>query len=154
MFYMPKIELDLDKDLYINESKELDIKIAPNSSLTIRDDGLYSSATDGVDGGSGNGYKTQSGVEGLIIGYSSLYGSIDDSGKIIATNIVHRVYTSLKDDGSELVDMREIDYVFPGDMYRVKNDDDTYTYYLVTGSNHNDGNPGNNVTSSVKLGSW
>lgn len=153
---MPKIELDLDNDLYVNEEDKLSVKIAKDSSLELRSDGLYANAIKGDDGSAGKGYTGTYNTEGIRLGYDNPFTMDKQESKVVGSNIIHHVFDSEDIKGSKLKGFRpEIDCVLIGDMYRVKNEDNTYTYYLITGTSWSE-NPtsGNYISDSIELGTW
>lgn len=154
-----RIGLDLDIDLRTDENDQLTINIskAEGNTLEIKPgDGLYAPAPNGVDGSTGTGYPDTPIIrDGVRIGYIGPYTNNKASGRISLTNGIHRIYEASDHKGKVLLDFRpEIDTVLAGDMYRVKNDDDTYSYYLITWTTTTDTGLGNQVYSSILLGSW
>ena len=151
---MPKIKLDLSKDLYVNDSNQLDIRISEKegNTLEIRDNGLYSDGSKGEDGSdSGDGYDKQS-YGGVRIGYN-MYGSTETNDhRVTLTNIVHRVFNSNNPSGTDLTDFRkEIDYVLPGDMFKYEDKIYLITKVTTTGYDGTEFGPGNVVVSYVPL---
>lgn len=153
---MPTIQLDLDNDLYVNDDNRLSIKIAENSTLEIRNDGLYAAAPNGDDGTSGKGFDGTYNSEGIRLGYANPFDDTKSQSMVVASNTVHHVFTSEDSKGEKLQEFRpEIDCVLIGDMFRVKNEDETYTYYLVTGTSWaEDPTAGNYISDVVELGTW
>lgn len=153
---MPKIELDLDSDLYVNDENRLSIKVAEGSTLEIRSNGLYAYAPDGDDGISGTGFDDMYTNECVRLGYANPFDDTESPRTVVLTNTVHHVFTSNDSSGKSLQGFRpEIDCVLIGDMYRVKNDDNTYTYYLVTSTSWTETpTAGNYISDSVELGTW
>lgn len=133
---MAKIELDLDQDMCIDNGK-LNVKINPDNDLVLKSDGLYVPRGQGSTG--------------------TMYYSNDDCVEIsnktvnVSSNI-HRVFTALDDDGVFLSDYRDdIDYITPGDMYRVKKGN-MYDWYLIVQTSAM--TPGNHIERKVLLGRW
>lgn len=148
---MVRIELDLNTDLEINKNNELTVKVAPDSSLEIHDDGLYVKYHEVSDQ-----YKSYSGSyiseNGLLVGKVSPYDENVMEGRVSAPVTVHRIFDAVDKNGGG-IDIRSGigDYVLPGDFYRVKENENEYSYYLVTSVSSSD-NGGNHVTSHVLLG--
>lgn len=165
---MQKIMLNLASDLTVNDNNQLTIKISTDSGnmITLGDAGLRVPASTGA---SGEKYKNGQ-MEGILVGakgpwggfYSSSYTGFAD--EVSVASCVHRTYTSFtpvatqtgssyKFSADSLVDMRECDYVSPGDFIRVPEEgyqvgDDLseakFYYYIVTSAarvNDSDGNP-------------
>ena len=153
---MPKIELDLDNDLYVNDDNRLSVKIAEGSTLQIKGDGLYAFAPDGDDGSSGDGYPGTYNGDAIRLGYSNPFDDSKTPHRVVGGNIIHHVFTSDDSKGENLQNFRpEIDCVLIGDMFRVKNENDTYTYYLVTSTSWaEDPTSGNYISDVVELGTW
>lgn len=156
---MSKIVLDLDNDLTTDANNQLTLKISSKSGNTLeikQNDGLYAPAPQGVDGSTGTGYPDTSLLRtGVRIGYVGPFTNNTKSGRVSLTNCIHRVYEADDKKGQVLLDFRQaVDTVLAGDMYRVANGDGTYSYYLVTFTTATDVGLGNQVQSSVFLGSW
>ena len=136
---MPNIELDLYNDLATVNGK-LDVKIAPGSTLVVRNNGLFANAPKGLSGDIGVCYS-----DGIQEG-------IKITNKIVSTtNVVHHMFTATDAAGQNLTNFRsEVDIIYPGDMYRVLNGE-AYDYYLITTV---DSYGLGNITNNVYLGSW
>jgi hypothetical protein len=152
---MPTIELDLDTDLTTNNSSELTFNISPDegNTLMIRPgDGLYAPSPSGM----GTGYPDTTIVrDGVRIGFANPFDNTTSSHRVSLTSIVHRIYTSDEDKGKVLIDFRpEIDCILAGDMYRVKDGHGTWSYYLITWTSETSTGVGNQILSSIFLGSW
>lgn len=151
---MPTIKLDLSKDLCINDNNQLDMKISSKegNSLEVRNNGLYSDGSKGDDGAdSGDGYADQS-YGGVRIGYNMYGNTKTNDHRVTLTNIVHRVFNSNNQSGTELTNFRkEIDYVLPGDMFNYDGKIYLITKVTTTGYDGTENGPGNVVVSYAPL---
>lgn len=153
---MQRIELNLASDLKINDNNQLTFHISSDSgnTLILREAGLYAPASTVNT----NDLYPNGEMEGILIGAKGPWGGYYDlsytwySGEVSVASCVHRTYTCLKPTSTEngtyvtfpatsLIDMRECDYVAPGDFIRVPDggyqlgDDLTnakFFYYIVT----------------------
>lgn len=165
---MPRIDLDLNSDLMVTDDGYLTLRISPDedNALSIASDGLLS-----VGALSVSGWNSKSGqiLEGLTIGQVSFYNKnpSNPSGRIATTGIIHRVFTSHGEKPGEELTGRftkdyfrsDMDYCLPGDIFRVKIDnDDNYDYYLILKVDpRKEGDkyePGNMIAQYVKLGTF
>ena len=165
---MPRIDLDLNTDLMVTDDGYLTLRISPDegNSLSIESDGLMSVGSMSV-----TGWNSKSGqiLEGLTIGQVSFYNkeTSNPTGRIAATGIVHRVFTSHGEKPGEELTGRmscdpfrfDMDYCLPGDIFRVSIDnDDNYDYYLILKVDpRKEGDkyePGNKIARYVKLGTF
>lgn len=159
------IELDIDNSLKFDDDGNLSLNVSPDSEgdVSFKDDGLYVAAPPGKDGTGGEGYQGSAyDAEGLRFGSKSPYGRKEDLNIVsplmfTCTNIIHRVFDSLTEDGSELINFRgSVDCTLCGDMFRVKQESGKYKYFLIveTYSNSEAVQCGNLIKTSVFLGEW
>ena len=161
---MPQLVLDLANDMTCNTNGDVTIQLSSQEGnlFQIKEDGLY--AKTAYDWNIRDGQKT----EGITVGIASDYYPLttNASGRIALTGLVHRTFLSTGENvGEKLVGLNgsdefrsQLDYCLPGDIFRVKNDDDTYDYYLIIKTDPlKDDNGyayGNIVTDYAKLGTW
>jgi hypothetical protein len=128
------INLNLNDSLEYDGNNKLCVKKSHKSgnTLTIESDGLYAQAIPGNPGSTGTGYPDGYRSEnGILSGVATPESSEPVSRRIVAPNIVHRIFTCNNTDGSDIV-LRSIDRLYPGDMYRVKdNEHGNWNYYLI-----------------------
>lgn len=160
------LELDIDDTLKFDNDGNLCLNINPDSqNVSIKDDGLYVAANPGKDVPGGSGYPSSYGpydAEGLRFGAKTPFGNNqnpDISAPLMftCTNIIHRVFTSRTEDGSDIVDFREsIDCTLAGDMYKVAQENGKYKYFLIveTVIDNRTIRHGNRIARSVFLGEW
>lgn len=120
---MPSIELDLCDDLYTKDNK-LDIKISPYSMLEVKQDGLYVPLKN-----TDNNYHD-----------GEYFGIEIKDGIISTTSVVHQIHDHDKLDNNSRI--------YPGDMYRINNHGESYTYYLIISVDNG------TISDEVYLGVW
>lgn len=120
---MPSIELDLCDDLCTKDNK-LDMKISPYSMLEVKLDGLYV-----LPKNTDNNYHD-----------GEYFGVEIRDGVISTTSVVHQThdYDNLGSNSK----------IYPGDMYRIDNHNESYTYYLITSVDNG------TISDEVYLGVW
>ena len=120
-----------------NEDGSLQVQISQRSgnTLTVEDDGLYAQAVPGQPGSTGTGYPD--GYRSVQVGVKTgdTFPDSTDSAprRIVGPKILHRVYTATDTTGVTLTDLRSVDILYPGDLYRVRNDlTECWDYYVIT----------------------
>lgn len=131
-------QLDLSHALKYDENNKLSVNVSPRSgnTLTIENDGLYAQANPGQPGSSGTGYPDgYRSDNGLISGIDSPYSYAPVARRIVASSIIHRIYTCSNTDGSD-IQIRSVDRMYCGDMYRVKDTThNNWNYYIILSVN-------------------
>lgn len=174
---MQQINLNLSSELYINDKNQISIKPSTDEGNTLQiiktsleEDGcgLFAEAKQGSSGTEGTTYPNGE-MEGIIIGAKGPWGGFyteDDYTEydqvVSVASYVHRTYTALHalftEQGyfsfpaSYIADMRECDYITPGDFVRVPvgeynsldeiPSDEKYHYYIVVDTSRNIGEDG------------
>lgn len=145
-----KITLNLDNTLKFNDDNSVGLKISQRSenTLVVETDGLYAQAIPGEPGSTGTGFPD--GYRATQTGLKSGEAFPDSTDpvprRLVAPKIIHRIYTSNTTDGSELVDKRSVDILYPGDMFRVHDTEhEAWKYYVITQTD------GNNVIGASNM---
>lgn len=132
-----KVSLNLDNTMKFNENNSTGVKISQRSgnTLTVEEDGLYSQAIPGEPGSTGTGFPD--GYRATQTGLKSGEAFPDSSDpvprRLVAPKIIHRIYTSNTLDGSDITDKRSVDILYPGDFYRVHDDEhELWKYFIIT----------------------
>ena len=132
------INLDINESLtYVNDELCVNKSSKSGNTLTIESDGLYAEAIPGSPGSTGTGYLDGYRSEnGIVSGIETPESSQTTPQRIVAPNTVHRIFTCNSVDGSDIT-LRTVDRMYPGDMYRVKDDIITMTwnYFLILSVN-------------------
>lgn len=131
------IGLDTDESLAYTDNKLCVNKASKSgNTLTIESDGLYAQAKPGEPGSTGTGYPDgYRSANGISSGIATPESSQAVSRRIVAPNIVHRIFTCNNVDGSDIA-LRTVDRMYPGDMYRVKDTVNmNWNYYLILSVN-------------------
>lgn len=145
---MPIIELDYGQGLSISKLQIKLDSVKEDNSLMVAADGLYVGAHGSSSSGKGN-VKLE-----VPQSHYSIWVAADPWGKetgyekyICCSNTVHRVWTAewdYPDDEEQRLPINltgkntsdpmrpEIDWVLPGDFFRIKRSDGDYDYYIVT----------------------
>lgn len=133
-----KIKLNLNNSLEYDSNGKLRVKRSAKTgnTLTIEPDGLYASAIPGKPGSSGTGYPDgYRSANGVMSGVTSPYNTATASKRIVGPSIMHRIFTCNNTDGSD-ISLRDVDYMYPGDMYRVKDiTNGNWNYYIILSVN-------------------
>lgn len=132
---MPEITLNINDSLEMDSSGKLKVKISPkaNNHLTVEADGLYAEAIPGQPGSTGTGFPDEyrSFEAGITSGITGPDNTTPYSRRIVAPSITHRIFTCNNADGSD-VTPRSMDYIYPGDMYRVLDTENSvWKYYVI-----------------------
>lgn len=129
-----KIKLNLNNSLEYDSNGKLRVKRSAKTgnTLTIESDGLYAPAIPGKPGSSGTGYPDgYRSANGVMSGVTSPYNTATASKRIVGPSIMHRIFTCNNTDGSD-ISLRSVDYLYPGDMYRVKDTiQGNWNYYII-----------------------
>ena len=137
-----KITLDLNNSLeYGNngtgplriKASKLDEGTSRANTLEFKSDGLYAQAKPGNPGSTGTGYPDNyRSANGVISGVATPESMNSVPKRIVGPSIMHRVFTASNPDGSD-IQLRTIDRVYPGDLYRVKDTTHgNWNYYIIT----------------------
>lgn len=132
---MPEITLNLAPSLEMDSSGKLKVKVSSkaNNNLTVEPDGLYAEAIPGQPGSTGTGFPDdyRSFEAGITSGITGPDDTTAYSRRIVAPSITHRIFTCNNDDGSDVAP-RSMDYMYPGDMYRVfDTENNVWKYYVI-----------------------
>ena len=132
---MPTITLNLAPSLEMDSNGKLKVKVSQkaNNNLTVEPDGLYAEAIPGQPGSSGTGFpdKYRSYQAGITSGVTGPDDTTSYPRRIVAPSITHRIFTCNNNDGSD-VPVRSMDYIYPGDMYRVLDTENgVWKYYVI-----------------------
>lgn len=148
-----KIKLNLNNSLEYDSNGKLRVKRSAKTgnTLTIEPDGLYAPAIPGKPGSSGTGYPDgYRSANGVMSGVTSPYNTASTSKRIVGPSIMHRIFTCGNTDGSD-ISLRDVDYLYPGDMYRVKDvTHGNWNYYIIL-SVANDGKTVRTHTGEVAI---
>ena len=148
-----KIKLNLNNSLEYDSNGKLRVKrsLKTGNTLTIESDGLYAPAIPGKPGSSGTGYPDgYRSANGVMSGVTSPYNTATTSKRIVGPSIMHRIFTCGNTDGSD-ISLRDVDYLYPGDMYRVKDvTHGNWNYYIIL-SVANDGKTVRTHTGEVAI---
>lgn len=148
-----KIKLNLNNSLEYDSNGKLRVKRSAKTgnTLTIESDGLYAPAIPGKPGSSGTGYPDgYRSANGVMSGVTSPYNTATTSKRIVGPSIMHRIFTCGNTDGSD-ISLRDVDYLYPGDMYRVKDvTHGNWNYYIILSVN-NDGKTVRTHTGEVAI---
>ena len=129
------IQLKTSDSFTYTESGELKIRVSgkTGNTLTIEPDGLYAQAVPGQPGPSGSGFVDgYRSANGVTSGVATPQDMTSTPKRIVGPTIMHRVFNCLNADGSDLA-LRSVDLVYPGDMYRVRDDvHGNWDYYVIT----------------------
>lgn len=132
---MSTIKINMDDSLKYDSNEKLSVNVSQKNgnTLTIESDGLYAEAIPGNPGSVGTGFPDNYRSDnGIVSGITSPESMNQVSKRIVAPSIIHRIFTSLSPDGSD-IQLRSVDVVYPGDMYRVKDTaNSTWNYYVIT----------------------
>lgn len=135
-----KIKLNLNGSLGYDNNNKLQVQTSSETgnTLNIEPDGLYAQAIPGESGSSGTGFASgYRSANGVMSGVDSPYDMTVVPKRIVAPAITHRIFTCNNTDGSD-ISLRSVDYMFPGDMYRIKNSqNNTWDYYVIISVNNN-----------------
>lgn len=131
------INLNLGNSLENDSSNKLRVKssLRTGNTLTVESDGLYAQAIPGKPGSTGTGYPDgyTSLQTGIKTGEATPFSTDPAPRRIVAPAVVHRIYTASSPDGSDINNFRTIDRLYPGDMYRVRdNTHNQWNYYIIT----------------------
>ena len=133
-----KIKLNLNNSLEYDSNRKLRVKRSTKSgnTLTIEPDGLYAPAIPGKPGSTGTGYPNgYRSANGVMSGVTSPYNTATVSKRIVGPSTTHRIFTCNNTDGSD-ISLRNVDYMYPGDMYRVKDiTHGNWNYYIILSVN-------------------
>lgn len=130
------IKLNLENSLELTTGGILCVKnsSSSNNTLSIRTSGLYAPAPKGDPGTAGtgfpDGYRSDNGLLSGVVGPDD---STSKPKRIVGPSIVHRVFEATSIDGGGIV-LKDGDYMYPGDMYRVKDNNPShlsYNYYII-----------------------
>jgi hypothetical protein len=129
------VTLNIDDTLKFDNDNSVCVNISQRAgnTLTIENDGLYSQAIPGEPGSTGTGFpdgyrSTETGVKS---GEASPESTTSTPRRLVAPKILHRIYTSNDIDGSDLIDKRSVDILYPGDFYRVHDDSNALWKYFI-----------------------
>lgn len=132
---MPRIVLNLNDSLEVNGDGELAVKksLKAGNTVQINSDGLYAQAVAGGGSGTPGGYPDRyRSNNGVLSGVTTPYNTNATSKRIVSPAITHCIFTCNSDDGSDIVIRNGVDFIYPGDMYRVlDSENDVYKYYLI-----------------------
>ena len=132
-----KMTLNLDNSLEYADggSGPLRVKksLKSGNTLSFESDGLYAEAIPGQPGSTGTGYPDgYRSSNGVISGVATPESMSSVPKRIVGPSIMHRVFTASSPDGSD-IQLRTIDRVYPGDLYRVKDTTHgNWNYYIIT----------------------
>lgn len=103
------------------------------NTLSFESDGLYAEAIPGQPGSTGTGYPDNyRSANGVMSGVATPESMNSVPKRIVGPSIMHRVFTASSPDGSD-IQLRTIDRVYPGDLYRVKDTTHgNWNYYIIT----------------------
>lgn len=106
----------------------------------------------------GEGFDKSLDKTKIRVGYATPYGTERISPYMVTLDSkVERIFDSSEDNGSNLINFREVDVVLAGDMYRVQDttDPSKYKWYLVLSvTDGGDSDTNNRVATSEYLGTW
>lgn len=129
------IKLNIARSLEFTGTGAVKIKVSnkAGNTLTVEPDGLYAQAIPGQPGSAGTGFTDgYRSANGIISGVTNPDDMTTATKRIVGPSIMHRVFTCLNDDASD-IDPRSVDKVYPGDLYRVRDDvHGKWDYYVIT----------------------
>lgn len=135
------IKVNTGSSLETDSNDKLRVKrsLKSGNTLVFESDGLYAQAIPGQPGSTGTGYPDgYRSANGIVSGIAGPEDMTSVSKRIVGPSIIHRVFTALSPDGSD-IQLRDVDVIYPGDLYRVKDTTHgNWNYYLITkvASNH------------------
>lgn len=129
------ITVNTNNSMETDSNSKLRVKrsLKTGNTLTFESDGLYAEAIPGQPGSTGTGYPDNyRSANGIMSGVATPESMNVVSKRIVGPSIMHRVFTAFSPDGSD-IQLRTIDRVYPGDLYRVKDTTHgNWNYYIIT----------------------
>lgn len=132
-----KMTLNLDNSLEYGNGGTGPLRVKKSlksgNTLSFESDGLYAEAIPGQPGSTGTGYPDNyRSANGVMSGVATPESMNSVPKRIVGPSIMHRVFTASSPDGSD-IQLRTIDRVYPGDLYRVKDTTHgNWNYYIIT----------------------
>lgn len=134
---MPELRVNYNLSIERNSNYELrvrrSLKDGEATSLVVKPDGLYAEQKSGTgSGGYPDNYRSDNGIQ---VGITSTTSSTTYPRRVVAPDIVHRIFTCTQSDGSD-ISIRPCDIILPGDMFRVLDtENNVYNYYVILKTN-------------------